>query len=199
LKDIPGARILNIVTIRFDDVSVDDSPLKMSASAVERPLGQRREAEPRAVRAVAGREADVEEDPRREEDPVAEHVEARERHVARTDHQRHEVVAERAGRHRDDEEEDHRDAVHRENLVVDLRREHGVVRTHELRAHEQRFGAARAEQQQRRPEEEQPDAFVIRRRQPAQHSGRGLPFALEQLETLVDRQLDGGHYFSVSR
>ena len=52
-----------------------------------------------------------------EEAPEAERVDARERDVAGTDLERHEVVGERS-RHRHHEEEHHRRGVHREHLVV---------------------------------------------------------------------------------
>ena len=44
------------------------------------------------------------------------------RHVARPDHERDQEVAERPGQERDDHEEDHDRRVHREQLVVELRR-----------------------------------------------------------------------------
>ena len=74
--------------------------------------------EPARIRPVAEEEPGIDEAARPKEEPERERVQARERHVARADHQRHEVVAERADGHRDDEEEDHRDAVCGEQLVV---------------------------------------------------------------------------------
>src|SRR5207244_4704393 len=55
-----------------------------------------------------------------QEDPVAEGVESRERDVARADLERDDEVEER-GRQRHQREEDHRRAVHREQLIERLR------------------------------------------------------------------------------
>ena len=52
-----------------------------------------------------------------QEDPVAERVQPRERDIARADLERHDVIEER-GDERHDREEDHRRAVHREELVI---------------------------------------------------------------------------------
>ena len=75
-----------------------------------------------------------------------ERVQARERHVAGADHQRHEVVGE-AGQDRDDDEEDHRRAVHREELVVAVALDEVVVRLRELRADQQRHDPAGQEEE----------------------------------------------------
>ena len=82
------------------------------------------------------------------EDPEAEHVEARERDVARADHERHEVVAER-GRERHAHEEHHRRAVHREELVVTSGAEDGAVGLRELEPDEQRLDPADEEEEER--------------------------------------------------
>jgi hypothetical protein len=62
-----------------------------------------------------------------DERPERERVEAREGDVAGADLQRHEEVEERGGQ-RHDPEEDHRGAVHGEQLVVHARRDEVVVR-----------------------------------------------------------------------
>ena len=59
--------------------------------------------------------------------PVARHVELGERHVGRADLQRHHVVAEAADGQRHDAEEHHDGAVHRAELVVELR-QHDAAR-----------------------------------------------------------------------
>ena len=99
-------------------------------------VGQRRVGEPAGVGCPADEERRVEEDPRRQEDPVAEGVEAREGHVARPDHQRDEEVAE-PRQHGHGEEEHHRHAVHREELVVGLRADQVQLRPAELGAQDQ--------------------------------------------------------------
>ena len=149
---MPGARSLNVVTTMLIAATVDEMPLKISPKRVEVDVHasvvllerERHVVEPARIRRRVHEEARVHEDAGAEEQPVAQRVQARERHVARADHQRQQVVPERAGRHRDDEEEDHRDAVHREKLVVGLRPEHVLVRLRELRAHQERLCAARA-------------------------------------------------------
>ena len=111
-------------------------------------------------------EAREDDEPAEEEEPVRERVQARERHVPRADHQRHEVVPE-AREDRDDEEEDHRRAVHREELVVGVLGDEVVVRLRELGPHEQRHQAGREEEEERRDDVEDPDPLVVDRRQPA--------------------------------
>src|SRR3712207_8606177 len=53
-----------------------------------------------------------------------------------------------AGPDRDDDQEDHRRAVHGEHLVVHLRREERVLRRPQLDAHEERLGPAQQEEDQ---------------------------------------------------
>ena len=96
------------------------------------PLGEYCDARQRRVAPPAGlgrveEQRRVEDDPAEQQQPERQRVEPRERHVARADHQRHEVVAE-AGHHRHDEQEDHRRPVHREQLVVVLGGQQRVVR-----------------------------------------------------------------------
>ena len=121
----------------------------------------------RARRSARGEVAAVEHDPAEQVQPVRERVQARERHVARADHQRHEEVAE-PGEDRHDDEEDHRRAVHRHRAVVGVLRQEVLVRRRELRAHQQREHAAR---RRRRPsavhDVEDPDPLVVDGREPA--------------------------------
>ena len=81
--------------------------------------------------AAVGEEAREHDEPAEQEEPVGESVQARERHVLRADHERDEVVGE-AREYRDDEEEDHRRPVHREELVVVVPRDEVLVRLCEL-------------------------------------------------------------------
>ena len=123
--------------------------------------------------------------PDAEEEPEAEGVQPRERHVPRADHQRHEVVPERAGRHRDDEEEDHRDPVHRQKLVVgpgadDPRRSARRAACASVSASD----AAGGEEGERCEQIEQADPLVVGRREPAEHAWTRLPDALEPREPL---------------
>ena len=92
--------------------------------------------------------------------PVRPRVQAREGDVARADHQREQVVRE-ARPHRHDDQEDHRRAVHGEDLVVPLRRQQRVVRDRQLRAHQQRLDPAQHEEHQDGDEVHDPDLLVI--------------------------------------
>ena len=103
---------------------VEDQPVAVEVdvvAGVELLGGQRHVVEPAGVRRVPVSQRDVHEDPRAQIDPVREGVHPRERHVPRADHQRDQVVPERPRGHRDHEQEDHRDPVHREHLVVGRR------------------------------------------------------------------------------
>ena len=71
-------------------------------------------------RRPGGQEAAQHHDAGEQRQPVAEGVEPRERHVAGADLQRHEVVGQPEGE-RADEQQQHDRAVHREELVVDVR------------------------------------------------------------------------------
>ena len=125
---MPGARMLMMVTKKLTAAASEATP------RICRPMTQKsafgpgenwrevrlRVAEPAGVGRGAEEEAGVEQQAAEQEDPVAERVQPRERHVARADHERDQVVEEhRAQRH--DREEDHGRAVHREQLVVRVR------------------------------------------------------------------------------
>jgi hypothetical protein len=105
--------------------------------------------------------------------PPREHVQARERHVPRADHQGHEEVPE-PGRDRHDDHEDHRRAVEREQLVVGGRVEERVVRRAELDPHQQRLEAAHQEEERGREQVEDPDLLVVGGRDPVDPAGAPL-------------------------
>ena len=129
--------------------------------------------------------------PAGQQQPEGERVQAREGHVARADHQRQEVVGE-ARHHRHDEQEDHRRAVHREQLVVDLRRDQRVVRRAQLQADHQRLDAAEAEEHERRDHVHDPDPLVVGGRDPARPAAR---LALDAVgDDLGDGGCVGGHF-----
>jgi hypothetical protein len=86
-------------------------------AGVVRAKRKRHVVEPPGVRREAHEKTRIDEAARTEEEPVGECVQPRKRHVPRADHQRQQIVAERADRHRDNEEEDHRHPVRREELV----------------------------------------------------------------------------------
>ena len=90
---------------------------------------------------LAAQKAEIEQQPAERAGPEAEGVEARKRHVAGADHQRHEIVGEpEHDRHAD--EKDHRRPVHREETIEHLRRHDGEVRIRELDPHDRGFEAA---------------------------------------------------------
>jgi hypothetical protein len=111
-----------------------------AVAGVVRQRGERRVGEPADVGRAAEDEAGVEEHAADGVDPEAERVEAREGEVAGADLQRHEVVGE-ADAERHDREEHHRDAVHREHLVVDVGAQQRVARRGQLQADQERLDA----------------------------------------------------------
>jgi hypothetical protein len=146
-----------------EDVEPEDPVVLPVARRLDR---ERRVAVPAGARGAAlGEEAPHQHDPSEEEQPVRERVQPREGHVARADHQGHEEVRD-AGPHRHDDEEDHRRPVHRHDLVVRVAREELAVGRDQLRAHEQRHHAAGDEEEQGRPDVQDPDPLVVDRRQP---------------------------------
>ena len=133
----------------------------------DRPRGERRVGRPaRPGGAALGEEREQQDDAAEDEEPVGEGVQAREGHVAGADHQRHEVVRE-PGEDRDDDEEDHRRAVHRQDLVVGVPGQEVVARLRELRPHQHRHHAAGEEEDPGGDDVEDPDPLVVHGDEPA--------------------------------
>ena len=96
LSVMPGVRSLKIVTMKLIAPTVVEMPTNTTPSPQKSMLipgeycfdGQRHVREPTAVGRVADEEAREQEDPGEHEDPVAEGVEPRERHVTAAEHQR---------------------------------------------------------------------------------------------------------------
>ncbi len=86
--------------------------------------------------------------------------------------------------------------MHREQLVVGLRVQEGVLGSAELDAHQQRLDAPDQEERHRRHEEALADLLVVDRPQPPSQAGLGVPDALEVLE---GARGDGGGHRSASR
>src|ERR1017187_3263440 len=85
--------------------------------------GKRRIGSPAGLCRAAGHEETAEHDHAADKvHPIAGHVEHGERHVLRSDLQRHQIIPERAHRQRYHAKEDHDCAVHRAELVVEFRR-----------------------------------------------------------------------------
>ena len=128
---------------------VEDQPVAVEVDVVagiELLGGQRHVVKPAGVGSVALQQRRVHEQPGAQVDPERQRVQPRKGHVTRPDHQRDQVVPERARGHRDHEQEDHRDPVHREHLVVGLGREQVPVGADQLGADEQRLHPAGAEE-----------------------------------------------------
>ena len=137
--------------------------------------GERRVGEPadigsaaRAVEAASADEAEVQDDAAESAHPEAEGIEAREGHVARADHQRHKVIR-KSEQQRHADEEDHRRAVHGEQLVEELRRNEVVVRDGQLDAHHRGFEAADHQEQDPVHDVHEAELLVIDRDDPIVH------------------------------
>ncbi len=88
----------------------------------------------RAAIDSAGGEAEIEHQAAENLHPEAERIEPRKGHVARANHQRHHVRRE-PDQQRHHHQEDHRGAMHRKELVEDLRAKEVVIWHSELHAH----------------------------------------------------------------
>ena len=151
---MPGARMQKIVVTkltRTEDRAETGHPeahhpqVAADARRADR-VGQRRVREPAEVGGAAGHEEPGQRDQAAEqEQPVAEHVEPRERDVGRADLERHDAVGE-ADEQRRREQQQHDRAVHREQLVVDLVVDDLQARLGELGAHDHRHQAADEEE-----------------------------------------------------
>jgi hypothetical protein len=126
---------------------------------------------------------------RAEEDEAADQISPKgigrkswERQVAGGLHVRQKVNADRLDR-RHGEEEHHRRAVHREELVVEVRPDELAGRQGELRAHDQREHAGEEKEEQRRADVKETDDGVVDVRDDAPALRRG-PDALELFEFL---------------
>ena len=107
----------------------------------------------------------MQEDATKGNEPETESVQARERHVARADLERHDIVGQ-AEEHRHRDEKDHRRAMHGEDHVISVRMQKGVVRHSQLQPNEQRFDPAEDEKRQPRHHVENADPLVIDRGEP---------------------------------
>ncbi len=146
-------------------VDAEDPEVLADGWAVRRARERRVRGPARAGGAAFDDEAREDDEPAEEEEPERERVQARERHVGGADHERHEVVPE-AGEDRDDEEEDHRRPVDREELVVGVARDELLLGLAELEPHQHRHDAAGEEEEERRDDVEDPDPLVVEGHEP---------------------------------
>ena len=158
-----------MVTIRLIAVAMVPTPMpsKRKRPVVEPISGrvsffaERRVTEPARARRMSGNKAEVEKNAAKQEDPEAEGVQPRQRHIAGADHQRRQIVRE-TKQQRHDDQENHRRPVHREDLVVRIRTQKRIAGPRELNPNQQRFDAAEAEEEERRDEVKNADASCDR-------------------------------------
>ncbi len=138
---------------RRDDVGVRR---RRAVRRVERPAGVDAAADHRGEREDAADPVDIQ----------AEQVDARERQVLGADHRRDQEVAEHRGNRRDQEEEHHDHAVHREELVVGVRRDEVPLRRRQLETDAHREQAAQQEHHRDRDQVHDRDPLVVLGQQP---------------------------------
>lgn len=136
--------------------------------------------EPAVIRRVTHKEARIDEQAGEQIKPVRKRVHARQRRVARAEQKRPEIIAE-SGQHRHGIEEDHRHAMHREQLVVLLRREHMQVGLRQLHAQDQRLDSADQQEDERCDDVANADLFMIDGAEKAFDPGLGLPHFVQAL------------------
>ena len=92
------------------------------------------------------------------------------------EHQRPEIIRE-PGKDRQGVKEDHRHAVHREELVVLLRSEQAVVRLRQLQTHPQRLKATDGQKNKRGDDVADADLLVVDGAEPSLETKRVLPLS----------------------
>jgi hypothetical protein len=128
--------------------------------------GQVGVAKPTGVRRTAGQEAHVQQDAAKDERPVTECVQARERDVSGADLERDDEVEER-GAHGHDRQEDHGRRVHGEQCIERFGGDQVVVRHPQLQADNHSFQAADHEERECGDPVQQADSLVVDRCEPA--------------------------------
>ena len=148
-----------------------ECPVVDAALETERLLAQRRVAEPTGVGRRAIQKGEVQNQSAKQEQPVAEGVQARKRHVTCTDLEWHDVVG-KSQQDRHDHQEDHGGAVHREHRVVCRRVEECVARHRQLDTDEQRLESTDQHERGAGGEVQDADVLVIDRGEPPQRTRR---------------------------
>jgi hypothetical protein len=145
---------------------------------LERGVGQRRIQRPAGAR-FAQQQAGQDQHEGRRQQPEADVIQARERHVRRADHQRDEPVAEAADQRWHDREEDHDQAVRRDDGVPFLARgDDGPAGMLELGAHDDRQQQPDQAGADREDQIEGADILVVRAEQPALREAGIMPVLL---------------------
>ncbi|MGY2937860.1 hypothetical protein ACVWZ6_007462 [Bradyrhizobium sp. GM6.1] len=140
--------------------------------------GERDIGKPANVRADIQRKGNPEKAAAEQKHPIAEGVQSRKGDVPRADHQRHQINGERL-HDRHGEQEHHRRAVHREDLIVLVGGEKRLLRPGQLNAHQDREEAAEEQEYERRDDVAAADHLVVDRRQRAHPAGRRAPHFLQ--------------------
>ena len=129
---------------------------------------QRRVGGPaRRAGAALEREAREHREAAQQEQPVRVRVEARECHVGRPHHQGQQKVRDPEAERRD-EQEDHRGAVDREDLVVLVRRDQRLVGMRQLQAHDVGQDSGGEKEEDRRRDVIDADPLVVGGQKPAE-------------------------------
>ncbi len=157
--------------MKFRPVRIDEKPVMKTPMPGE---DDERVREGRAVGRVerparvnaARNERPERKQPAEDVDVPAQQIDSREREVFGPDHHGDEKVPEHGGDGRNQEEEDHQDAVLREDLVIGVRLEEVALRRQQLKPDEQRVDAAQEEEERDGPQVEQGDALVVLRQEP---------------------------------
>src|SRR4029077_8677216 len=157
-------------------------PVIDAGSGRIRRLTQRRIGEPADRRGAPGENAKVQKNSAKRLAPEPEGVQARERHVTRTDLQRQHVIHE-AEQQRHSDEKNNRCAVQGEKLVEGVGMKEVVVRHCQLQTDEKRFDSADDEKEQAGQHVENTDALVI-------DGGKPRELIVSALGRIQDRLLE---------
>ena len=101
----------------------------------------------RPVQAIRSHQAEIKKKASECRQPETKSIQTRERHVARANHQRDQIIR-KSEQNGHGHEENHRGPMHGEHAVEHLRRDEIVVRADELDAHDRRFDPADHEKEQ---------------------------------------------------
>ena len=143
----------------------ENSDHRRSYRGIGIDTAQRRVEGPAGVQA-AGREGVENEAAAKQVDIPAQEIDLGEGEILGADHERYQEISQDRGNRRDQEEKDHRHAVHGEQLVVGFRRNQVAVRRQQVNADHGGERAADEKEEGHRREIQQRDALVIRGQQP---------------------------------
>src|SRR5262249_7463681 len=131
---------------------------------VERPPGVEAAGAERIQHEAAADEVNV----------PAQKVDFGEGDVLRADHDRNQEVSEHGGNRRNQEEENHRHAMHGKELVVGFRRNEQPARREQVNANQRGEDAANEKEKRNRSKIEQCDALVVGSKQPRSNAVRRI-------------------------